>query len=191
MQKIVIVDGDLATIETIKTLLNGEDYKISGVGKDGFAALELCKIEKPDILIINSTLPVLSGITAGRKVIAENNVKGVIFLCDDDSEITKENLEKIRSRKTIGWLSKPIQKEALHATLYLGSEQTSVIEQLEKEVYKANKKLVERKVIEKAKGFLMEEQQLSEPEAYRFIQKLSMQKRTSMVEIADIILLGV
>ncbi|GAB2498964.1 ANTAR domain-containing response regulator [Alkalibacterium psychrotolerans] len=191
MKKIVIVDEDLATMDMIKNLLMEEVYTISGVGKDGFAALELCKKEKPDILIINLKLPVLNGITASRKVIAENNVKGVIFLCDNDSEINKENFEKIKSRKMIGWLSKPIQKEVLISTLYLGSEQTSVIEQLESEVKKANKKLFERKIIEKAKGLLMEEQQLSEPEAYRFIQNLSMQKRTSMVEIADIILLGV
>jgi len=190
-KRIVIVDEDLATRMTLEKMLTEDGHTVMGAGKDGFEAIELCKTHTPDLLIINPDLPVLSGIIAARKAIAENHIKSVIYICDESSEINRKNLEKTKSKKTVGWISKPIHKEALHATIWIGCEQVGVIEQLEKELETLNKKLLERKKIERAKGVLMQEQLLSEPEAYKSIQRLSMQKRTSMAEIADLILLGI
>ncbi|MCI3029292.1 ANTAR domain-containing protein [Desemzia sp. C1] len=190
-ETIVIVDADLTTRLTLKKLLIEENYDVVSEGKDGFEAIDMCKSKRPDLLIINAELPVLNGIKAGKKIIIENYAKAVIYLCNDCDEMNKTNLDRINSNRTIGWVPKPVHKEVLLSTICLGMEKIAYIEQLEEEVVGLNKKLGERKIIEKAKGILMEEQRLNESEAYKFIQRLSMQKQTSMAEIADLILLDV
>lgn len=188
---IVIVDADIKTRLILKKLLIEENYNVVSEGKDGFEAINICKSKKPDLLIINTELPILNGIKAGKKIVMENYAKAIIYLCNNSDEINKSNLTHINSDQTIGWIPKPVHKGVLLATIHLGMEKIINIKQLETEILNLNKKLVERKIIEKAKGILMEEQNLSESDAYKFIQRLSMQKHISMVAIADLILLEI
>lgn len=184
---IVIVDDEPITRMDLKDILEAEDYKVVGEASDGFGAIEICKKYKPTLVIMDIDMPMLDGIKASKILIKENLVGGVVLLTGFED---KKHIEMARNIGAFGYLVKPINEVYLLPTIEMCLSKVEEFNILKQNLDKISHKLDERKTIERAKGILEREYNITEEEAYNRIRKLSMDQRTSMNEIAKIIIIG-
>ena len=186
-RKILLVDDDPLIRGDIKDMLLDRGYNIVGDASDGFEAVEECKKHSPDLVILDIDMPILDGIKAGKIITKENLAGGILLLTSFDGD---EYIEKAKSIGAFGYIVKPPNEKSLIPSIEMCLSKVEEFEKMKKNLDKINSKLTERKIIEKAKGILINEYSLSEDEAYSRIRKLSMDKRTIMVEISKTIIIG-
>lgn len=186
-KRILIVDDEPITRIDLRCILESKAYNVVGEAKDGFSAIDLCKKEKPDVVIMDIEMPDFDGIKASKVINKENLAGGVILLTGIDDD---EYLEKAKNVGAFSYLVKPIDEKSLIRAIEMCYSKVNEFRELKKDLENANSKLNERKVIEKAKGILIKEHNISEEEAYNKLRKLCMDKRTSMVEIAKVMILA-
>lgn len=184
--RIVIVDDEPITRLDIRDMLSEAGYDIAGEAADGFEAIEVCKNTKPDVVLMDIQMPILDGLKAGKKIIQAGYANGIVFLSAYSDET---NTEKAKKLGAIGYLVKPLDEKSLIPTIEMSIEKGRETQKLMIEIDKLKSKLEERKIIEKAKGILIQENNISEDEAYQMIRKLSMDKRCRMSEIAELIVM--
>lgn len=185
--KILLVDDEPLLRMDIKDILEDRGYEIIGEACDGFEAVEMCKKYKPDLVIMDIDMPILDGIKAGKIINKENIAGGILLLTSFDD---KEYIEKAKSIGAYGYLVKPASEKSLIPTIEMCLSKVNEFEKMKNDLEKINSKLNERKLVERAKGILIREFKISEDEAYTRIRKLSMDKRTTMMEIAKMIIIG-
>lgn len=173
--------------DKIKEMLSYENYKILGTANDGFDVLKLCRSEKPDILITEIDLEFLDGISISKILNDENNNVGVIFILNN---LNKNTINKIKTVNAKGFIKLPLEKNDLIANIEIASNINLELNKLIKEKNLIEQKYEDRKVIDKAKGLLMANENLNEENAYSKIRKLSMQKRLTMREICEYIIIS-
>lgn len=186
-RKILLVDDEPLLRMDIKDTLEDRGYEIIGEACDGFEAVEMCKKHKPDLVIMDIDMPILDGIKAGKIIAKENLAGGILLLTAFDD---KDNIEKAKSIGAYGYLVKPASEKSLIPTIEMCLSKVNEFEKMKNDLEKINSKLNERKLVERAKGILIREFKISEDEAYTRIRKLSMDKRTTMMEIAKMIIIG-
>ncbi|MEG1482656.1 ANTAR domain-containing response regulator [Clostridium sp.] len=186
-RNIVIVDDDPITRMDVRSILESKGYNVVGEANDGFSAIDVCKKYKPSLVIMDVDMPNLDGIRTSRIITKDNLAGGIILLTGHESE---EYLEKATSVGAFGYLVKPIDDKAFIRNIEICLSKVSEFEKLKNDLDNVSTKLNERKIIERAKGILIKEFDISEDEAYRRIRKLCMDKRTTMAEIAKVIILG-
>ena len=186
-KRILIVDDEPITRMDLRSILESKAYNVVGEAKDGFSAIDLCKKEKPDVVIMDIEMPDFDGIKASKVINKENLAGGVILLTGIDDD---EYLEKAKKVGAFSYLLKPIDEKSLIRAIEMCFSKVNEFRELKKDLENANSKLNERKIIEKAKGILIKEHNISEEEAYNKLRKLCMDKRTSMVEIAKVMILA-
>ena len=185
--KIVISGNDLSTKNTLETILKNEKYKIVASGCDGFDIIKLCRQHNPDIVILEKNIPLLDGISVAQIIKSEDIAGAVVFII---SEMNLELLKKIKSVDARGCVFTPIDKTQLIYTLEIASQTGKNIRELKKEKQSIEQKFEDRKAIDKAKGILMLNENITEDEAYIRIRKYSMEKRVTMREIAEFIIVS-
>lgn len=153
--------------------------------RDGEAAVRLALEKHPDIAILDVSMPKMDGIKAAAEIRKKLKIPIVIATAFYDPETVK------RAAKTgvVAFLTKPVRDQDLWPAIELAFAKAFEVERLQGQVEDLQETIESRKVIEKAKGVLMKSLKLSEPEAFRRMQKLAMDKRKSMKEIANAILL--
>lgn len=187
MTRIVIADDEVIIRTDIKERLELEGYEVVGEAGDGFDAIELCKEFHPDIAILDIKMPMLDGITAA-KIINEDNLAGCVIMLTAYSD--KNFVKKAAECGVMGYISKPVEDKALFPTIEIAVNKSREIAKMQDKINDIEKKLSERKVIEKAKGVLIKRNNMSEKEAYEYIRNVSMNKRKSMKDVAEIILIN-
>ncbi|ODJ72405.1 ANTAR domain-containing response regulator [Brochothrix thermosphacta] len=184
--RIVVVDDEPITRMDIRDVLEEAGYDVVAEASDGFEAIEACKKHRPDLIIIDIQMPILDGLKAGKKILADQLAQGIIFLSAFSGV---EHTERAKKAGAIGYLVKPLHEKSLIPTVEMaiakGQETTNLIKKIEK----LSLKLDERKIIEKAKGCLMLRDHMTEDDAYKTIRELSMNKRCRMSEIAELIVM--
>jgi len=185
--KIVIADDEPITRLDLREILEKEGYDVVGEATDGFDAIEVCKRERPDLVLMDIKMPLLDGIKAS-KIIRDQGLATAIVLLTAYSG--KEFLEKAKDVDVMGYLVKPIDEARLIPTVEIVIDKSKKIKAMKNELERASEKLEARKLIEKAKGILMKVENISEEEAYLRIRDISMNKRTSMRNIAEIIIMN-
>ncbi|RDY23502.1 response regulator [Romboutsia maritimum] len=185
--KIVIVDDEPITRMDVKDILEAKGYDVVGEASDGFGAIELCKKFKPELVVMDIDMPMLDGIKAGKIISKDNLAGGILLLTGCEGE---EYIERAKNIGAFGYLPKPINEKVFIPTIEMCLSKVNEFEKMKKDLDNIANKLDERKVIERAKGILIREFNIQEDEAYNRIRKLSMDKRTSMLEIAKIIIIG-
>jgi AmiR/NasT family two-component response regulator len=152
---------------------------------DGVRAVELALGRVPDIAILDVAMPGQDGISAAREIRKKLKIP-IIFLtaCYDP-----DTVKRARENGIAAFLTKPLREQDLWPAIELAFAHAEEIESLKEQVEDLKETLETRKVVEKAKGVLMRKEGLSEPDAFRKMQKLSMDKRKSMRQIAEAILL--
>ena len=152
---------------------------------DGEAAVTTALSRLPDIAILDISMPKKDGITAAREIREKLKIP-IIFLT---AAYDPETVKKAKAAGIAAFLTKPLREQDLWPAIELAFAHADQVEALKEEVEDLKETIESRKVVEKAKGILMRSQGLSEPEAFRKMQKLAMDKRKSMRQIAEAILL--
>lgn len=183
-ERIVVIDDEPITRMDIRDIVENAGYSVVGEGTDGFEAIDICQKELPDVAIMDIRMPVLDGLKAGKRIIEKNLVSAIIYLSAySDLDDTKA-AEKMGAA---GYLVKPISERSLLTTIKIGLANSKKKQELNQKIKKLSTQLDNRKLIERAKGILMEENNLSENDAYKLLRNLSMSKRKSMDIIAKLI----
>ena len=184
--RVVIADDEPITRMDIKEILTEKGYEVIGEVADGFDAVEICKEQKPDLVLMDIKMPLLDGLSAAR-IMAEEGVDAAVVLITAYSE--REFIDSAKEIGVSGYLVKPIDEKSLIPSIELAVARNKEMQKLQRDIAKVSERLENRSIIEKAKGRIMERDGLSEQEAYDYIRKLSLTKSMSMRRIAEILLL--
>lgn len=184
---IVIVDDEPITRMDTREILEANGYDVVGEASDGFEAIEVCKKYNPSLVLMDIDMPLLDGIKASKVLTKEKLVGGVILLTAFED---KKYIEMAKEVGAFGYMIKPVNEKVFIPTVEMCLSKAEEFDELKKDYDKVNNKLNDRKLIEKAKGILVKQLNSNENDAYNRIRKLSMDRRTTMAEIAKIIIVG-
>ena len=184
---IVIVDDEPITRMDTREILEANGYDVVGEASDGFEAIEVCKKYNPSLVLMDIDMPLLDGIKASKVLTKEKLVGGVILLTAFED---KKYIEMAKEVGAFGYMIKPVNEKVFIPTVEMILSKAEEFDELKKDYDKINSKLNDRKLIEKAKGILVKQLNSNENDAYNRIRKLSMDRRTTMAEIAKIIIVG-
>jgi response regulator NasT len=162
-------------------MLAEEGYEVVGQAADGEKAIALARELSPDLVILDVKMPVLDGIAAAE-VIAGERIAPVVMLTAFSQ---RELVERARDAGAMAYLVKPFQRGDLVPAVEMAVSRFSELRQLEGEVAGLTERLETRKAMDRSKGVLQSELGLSEPDAFRWIQKTAMDLRLSMRQVAD------
>ena len=181
-QRRVLVAEDEALIRLdLVEMLREEGYQVVGQAGDGEEAIKLAAELKPDLVILDVKMPKLDGIEAASKITGDRVAPVVILTAFSQRDL----VERARDAGTMAYLVKPFAKRDLVPAIELAVSRFAELQALESEVAGLTDRLETRKVIDRAKGLLMTAQSLSEPEAFRWIQRTAMDRRTTMKAVAE------
>jgi response regulator NasT len=180
----VVIAEDEALIRLdLKEMLEEEGYSVVGEAGDGEAAVKLATELRPDLVILDVKMPVLDGISAAEKIVSERIAPCLILTAFSQRDL----VERARDAGAMAYLVKPFTKSDLVPAIEMAVSRHEEIVTLEKEVTTLSERLETRKLVERAKGLLMARHGWTEPQAFRWIQKASMDQRLSMRQVAQIV----
>jgi response regulator NasT len=162
-------------------MLAEEGYEVVGQAGDGETAVELAEQHRPDLVVLDVKMPRLDGITAAQRI-AEKRIAPVVILTAFSQ---RELVERARQAGAMAYLVKPFTKDDLVPAVEMAVSRFAEVQMLEAEVADLTERLETRKAVDRAKSVLQQRLQLSEPEAFRWIQKTAMDLRLSMRQVAD------
>jgi len=180
---LIVDDEPLIRRQVAETLA---DYGFSEIveASNGSEAVTLAEVKRPILIVMDVSMPVLDGVSAAEKIVKNRAVPIVMLTGTGDAE----TVERARQAGIMNYIMKPVHAEQLHAAVSLAIHQFVEVSSLRDEVDKLKESLETRKLVDRAKALLISNG-MSEPEAYRKMQKIAMDKRKSMKEVADAILL--
>jgi two-component system, response regulator PdtaR len=178
---VVIAEDEVLIRMDLKEMLTEEGYDVVGEAGDGKAAIELATEHRPDLVILDVKMPVLDGIAAAE-AIARDRIAPVVMLTAFSQ---RDLVERARDAGAMAYLVKPFNITDLVPAIELAVSRFQELAQLEREVAGLTDRLETRKAVDRAKGILQEGLTLSEPDAFRWIQKTAMDLRLSMRQVAE------
>ncbi len=184
--RVILADADAGNRKNLKAMLSKSGFLVIGEAEDGITAIKMLRARQPDLAIIDQSLPGMDGIEVA-KILAEDRIAPVILT---SGYYDHELLNKALHVRVHGLLIKPIEEAALVPTLEIALANYHELIKLENQIKDIQDKLESRKVIEKAKGIIMKTMGLTEEQAFKKLQKLSMNKRISMKEMAEAVILA-
>lgn len=184
--RILLAMNSETSISKLKTILLENGYLVIELSRDGHDCLRKIRALKPDLVILDYSLPALNGYEIA-KIVLEDKICDCILITSGTAE---NGLDNISSDNNYVCMSKPLNKQNLINTIDLMYKNKRKISQLLKEIEDLRGSLDTRKEVEKAKGLLMKNLNLSEQEAFKRIQRQSMDRGIPMKEIAKAIILA-
>lgn len=180
---LVAEDEALIRLDVVETLQeNGFD--VVGEAEDGEEVVELALQLEPDVIIMDVKMPKLDGISAAEKIMSEAPCAIVMLTAFADKEL----INRASEAGTMAYLVKPFEAKDLLPTVEVAISRHTEMLSLEDSIADLQDRLATRKTVDRAKGLLMDKMDLSEPDAFRWIQKASMDRRLSMREVADAVI---
>jgi response regulator NasT len=184
--RVLIADDDPIIRLDLKQMLENLDYEVVAEAGDGQQAIEAARSSQPDICILDVKMPVMDGIEAVTIITEEGIAPAILLTAYSDQEL----IQRAKDAGVFAYLVKPFKPSDLPPAIEIARSRYEQNCQLNKEVSSLNERLETRKLVERAKGILIDEYHLSEAEAYRRIQVQSMNARKSMKEIAEAIIIA-
>jgi len=184
--RVVIADDESIIRMDLREMLTNLGYLVVGETGDGISAVNLARELRPDLVIMDIKMPDLDGIQAAR-ILTEERIAPVLLLTAFSQQ---ELIDGAKEAGVVGYIVKPFRESELVPAIEVSLARFREFKALEKELADTRNILETRKIVERAKGVLMDTQGLKEAEAFRKIQKLSMNTRKSMREVAEAILLA-
>ncbi len=178
---VVIAEDETLIRMDLAEMLTEEGYSVVGQAGDGAKAIELAETLRPDLVILDVKMPVLDGIAAAEAIAAKRIAPVVILTAFSQRDL----IERARDAGAMAYLVKPFTESDLVPAIEMAVSRFAELTQLESEVHGLQERLETRKSVERAKGILQQKLELSEPEAFRWIQKTAMDLRLSMREVAE------
>ncbi len=180
---IVAEDEALIRMDIVETLREG-GYEVVGEGANGEEAVALAQEHKPDVVVMDVKMPVMDGISAAEQIAKERLAPVVLLTAFSQTEL----VERARDAGAMAYVVKPFTPADLLPAVEIAASRFVEIRALEQEIQDITERMDTRKKVERAKGLLMEKMQLNEPEAFRWIQKTSMDRRLTMREVAEAVI---
>ena len=178
--RVVIAEDEALIRLDLKEMLEEEGYVVAGEAADGETAVSLTESLRPDLVILDVKMPVLDGITAAERIAAAHLAPVVILTAFSQREL----VERARDAGAMAYLVKPFTKADLVPAIEIAASRFQEITALESEVGTLRDRLEVRKLLDRAKGLLQAERGMTEAEAFRWIQKSSMDRRMTMRAVA-------
>ena len=180
-RRVVIAEDEALIRMDLAEMLAEEGYDVVGQAGDGATAVELAERERPDLVILDVKMPVLDGIAAAERI-AEARIAPVVILTAFSQ---RELVERARDAGAMAYLVKPFTRSDLVPAIEIAVSRFAELGALAGEVSDLAEQLSARKAVDRAKGILQKDLGLSEPEAFRWIQKTAMDLRLSMKQVAE------
>ena len=183
--RVVIADDESVICMDLREMLSNLGYLVVGEAGDGKSAVNLARELRPDVVIMDVKMPDMDGIEA-TSVLTGDRIAPVVLLTAFSQ---RDLIERAKQAGVVAYLVKPVKETDLAPAIEVALARFAEFREMEKEVDSLQEQLETRKMVDRAKGILMDSQSLSESEAFRRIQKMSMNTRKSMKEIAQAIIL--
>lgn len=185
MRPSVIIAEDEALIRLdLRETLEGEGYEVVAEAADGAELLELVAEHNPDVALVDIKMPNVDGLTAAREILDKRVCAVVILTAFSQREL----ITQARDIGVSSYLVKPFQRGELVPAIELAIARFSELNEANAQIKDLSDKLETRKLLDRAKGQLMDAHQMTEAEAFRFLQKTAMSRRSSISSIAELVL---
>jgi two-component system, response regulator PdtaR len=184
-RRIIIADDESLIRLDLREMLTHLGYDVVGEAGDGRTAFDLARKLRPDLVIMDIKMPDMDGISAAEGLTSEKIAPVVLLTAYSDHGL----VERAKEAGIVGYVVKPFREAELMPVIELSLARFEEFCALEREVGGLKEALESRKIVERAKGVLMEVHGMKESEAFHRIRKTSMDSRKSMREVAEAILL--
>ncbi len=179
--RVVVAEDEALIRMDLVEMLGEEGYDVVGQASDGERAVELAQGEQPDLVVLDVKMPRLDGISAAKRI-AEQRIAPVVILTAFGQ---RELVERARDVGAMAYVVKPFTKDDLVPAIEMAVSRYAEVRALETEVADLTDRLETRKAVERAKAVLQQQLGISEPQAFRWIQKTAMDLRLSMRQVAE------
>jgi response regulator NasT len=183
---VLVVEDEALIRLDLAEMLTEEGYVVAGEAGDGEQAVELARQLRPDLVIMDIKMPKVDGIAAAATIVDERIAPVVMLTAFSQREL----ITQARDAGAMAYLVKPFARHELVPAIELAVSRFAEKRALEDEVATLGERLEARKVVDRAKGLLMTRQQMTEPEAFRWIQRTAMDRRTTMKAVATAVVEG-
>jgi len=183
-RRVLIAEDEALIRLDLAEMLREEGYEVVGQAGDGQEAVDLAESLKPDLVIMDVKMPRRDGIDAASEI-ASKRIAPIVILT---GFAQRELVERARDAGAMADLVKPFSIADLSPAIEVAVSRFSEIAALESEVASLSDRLETRKLVERAKGLLQANQGMTEPEAFKWIQRAAMDRRTTMKRVAEVVL---
>jgi two-component system, response regulator PdtaR len=180
-RRVVIAEDEALIRMDLAEMLAEEGYDVVGEAGDGEAAVAMADQHRPDLVVLDVKMPRLDGISAAQRIAGQRIAPVVILTAFSQRDL----VERASKAGAMAYLVKPFTKNDLVPAVEMALSRFAELQMLEAEVADLTERLETRKLVDRAKGVLQERLELSEPEAFRWIQKTAMDLRLSMRQVAE------
>lgn len=179
--RIVIADDEALICMDLREMLEEAGHIVVGVGSDGVEALDLVKEKKPDLVILDVKMPRLDGIQTAKMIAHDNAAPVVLLTAFGDEDI----IEKAKKSMVFGYVMKPVDERNLFPAIQIAVSQFRQKSEIVNRVKDMEREFAARKIIDRAKGLLMDYYHISEEDAYRRMQQTSMKRGIALSDVAQ------
>ncbi|WP_188536713.1 ANTAR domain-containing response regulator [Kocuria dechangensis] len=183
-RRVVVAEDEALIRLDIVEMLRDAGYDVVAEADNGQLAVELARQHRPDLVLMDVKMPVLDGITAAEQIASERIAPVVLLTAFSQREL----VERAREAGAMAYVVKPFTVDDVVPAIEIAISRFEEISALEREVSDMKEQFATRKLVERAKSLLITRMGLTEPEAFRWIQKTSMDRRLSMREVAEAII---
>lgn len=180
VRAVVAEDEALIRLDIVESL-TAAGYEVVAEAGDGRAAVDAVREHRPDVVVMDVKMPVMDGLSAAEEIASERLAPVVMLTAFSQREL----VERARSAGAMAYVVKPFTEADLVPAIELAVARFDELRSLEAEVKDLSERFETRKLVERAKALLQSHMDLSEPEAFRWIQKTSMDRRLTMREVAQ------
>jgi len=180
-RRVLIAEDEALIRLDLREMLIEEGYDVVGEAGDGEAALRLAEQLRPDLVILDIKMPIMDGLTAAENIAGSRLAPVVILTAFSQRDL----VERARAAGAMAYLVKPFQKSDLVPAIEIAAARFAEMTALESEVASLADRLETRKLVERAKGALMTTYSMTEPQAFRWIQRTAMDHRMTMRDVAE------
>ena len=184
--RILIADDESLILMDLREMLTNLGYLVVGEANDGRSAVNMARELRPDLIIMDIKMPDMDGIEAAQVLTAEKIAPVLLLTAYSQQDL----IERAKEAGVVGYLVKPFRESNLAPAIEITLSRFQEFQTVQKEVEDIKEALETRKVVDRAKGILMDSQGLTEQDAFRRIQKMSMNTRRPMKDIAEAIILA-
>lgn len=186
LRRVVLGEDEALIRLDLKEMLEEEGYEVVGEAGDGESAVRLAKELRPDLVILDIKMPGVDGLAAAERISEERTAPVLILTAFSQKDL----VDRAARARAMGYLVKPFQKSDVLPAMEMALARYEELRALEDEVQDLDERLEARKVVDRAKGLLMDQYGMHEADAFRFLQKTAMDKRLKMGEVARLVVDG-